>query len=92
MKHEIAAAFGVNQQWLELHLRTAHHQLGLWNCKDDGFYRYVYTQTRAKEGSNWLTNDRTGQQIIDWWQDYQRTRKPNGKAQNTDQTRSGPAV
>ena len=48
-----------------------HHCLGLWNCQDDGFYRFVYHQVRNAEGPEWLTNDRSPAQLMRWWDSYQ---------------------
>lgn len=54
-----------------------HHCLGLWNCQDDGFYRFVYHQVRGAEGPEWLTNDRTPAQLLRWWDTYLRPSNPS---------------
>lgn len=72
---DIAQAFGVSPQWLDAHHTTPSHTLGLWNCEDEGFYRYIFTQTRAAEGADWITHPRTGQQLADWWAAYQRRKE-----------------
>ena len=72
----LAAAFGVGITRLT-DPRTSsqpHHCLGLWNCQDEGFYRFVYRQVRTSEGPDWLTNDRTPAQLQQWWSAYQEQR------------------
>lgn len=71
----LADAFGIDIARLtEPSISSApHHCLGLWNCQDDGFYRFVYHLVRANEGPEWLTNDRTPAQLLQWWQSYRKS-------------------
>lgn len=75
----LAAAFGIDISRLtEPSVSSApHHCLGLWNCLDDGFYRFVYHQVRGTEGPAWLTNDRSPAQLMRWWDDYLKSRNPS---------------
>ncbi len=72
----LAAAFGLPEPWPPswAPVDGAAHQFGLWNCQDDGFYRFVYHQVRDAEGPTWLTNDRTPAQLEQWWDAYQRAK------------------
>lgn len=72
----LATAFGVDITRLtDPHTSSQpHHCLGLWNCQDEGFYRFVYRQVRTSEGPEWLTNDRTAAQLQQWWSTYQEQR------------------
>lgn len=65
----LATAFGQPAPWPPTS-DAAHHQYGMWNCQDDGFYRFVYHLVRDAEGPAWLTNDRTPEQLLRWWQAY----------------------
>lgn len=71
----IAKAFDLDMQRLRTpeRLHQPHHGLGLWACRCDRFYRFVYQLTRASEGANWLNNDRTPAQIFNWWSDLHAT-------------------
>lgn len=72
----LAAAFGLPEPWPPSWApsEVTHHRFGLWNCQDDGFYRFVYHHVRTTEGPAWLTNDRPPAQLERWWDAYQRAK------------------
>lgn len=71
---QVAQAYGISTERLQELQASAqpHHCLGLWNTKSDGFYAFVRRKVRATEGIEWLTHDRTANQILDWWREYSR--------------------